>query len=120
MHQKRTLRPAGGRRGFNQKRGGGRVALDGSAQTFFVLLLFALFLSGGLYLFSVNRTAVQGYHLRGLEREIATLRDDNASLRIQEADLRSLYRIQAAQADLEMTKIETLKYLKQRDSVAIR
>ncbi|MEI9966846.1 MAG: hypothetical protein WDN67_04430 [Candidatus Moraniibacteriota bacterium] len=96
------------------------ASLEGSAQTFFLLVLFTLFLSAGLYLFSVNQTAVQGYRIRELEKEISTLHDRNAELRITEADLRSLYRIQSSQESLQMTKIESIKYLESNHSVALR
>ncbi|OGI22294.1 MAG: hypothetical protein A2808_00845 [Candidatus Moranbacteria bacterium RIFCSPHIGHO2_01_FULL_55_24] len=97
-----------------------RVMLSGSVQTLFLLVLMALFISGGLYLFSVNRNAVQGYHLRNLENEIDTLKEENAELRIAEADLRSLYRIEASHEELQMEKTESLKYLEKHDSVALR
>ena len=47
------------------------VMLKGSSQALIVAVFLTLFLTSGMYLFSVNRNAVQGYHLRALEKEIA-------------------------------------------------
>jgi len=76
--------------------------------------MMALFVSGGCYLYTVNQNAVQGYHMRTLEREIATLSQKNAELKIVEADLRSLHRIEEVSIDrLEMQKFENVKYLEE-------
>lgn len=97
------------------------VVLQGSSRGFVLGMLFTLFLSAGIYLFSVNRNAVQGYHLRSLEKEIGTLEEKNAELRISEADLRSFYRINATKEELNMQKTETLKYLEaHEETVALR
>ena len=82
--------------------------------------LFAVFLAGGGYLYSVNKTAVQGYQIRSLENEISKLKDQNAELRITEADLRSLYRIEETGERLEMQKVDTLKYLEVPGPVAYK
>lgn len=111
---KRTMRASAAKQGAS-------LALQGSAQGLVLGALFTLFLSAGLYLFSVNRNAVQGYHLRNLEKEIGTLEEKNAELRISEADLRSFYRINETKEELNMQKTETLKYLDTHDdTVALR
>lgn len=89
--------------------------LSGSAHLFLLGVLSALFVSGGCYLYSVNQSAVQGYHMRTLEREIDQLKQENAELRITEADLRSLHRIEASQETLKLEKLDTVKYLEERD-----
>lgn len=75
----------------------------------------AIFAIGGCYLYYVNRSAVQGYHLRTLEKEISTLKQENAELKISEADLRSLYRIEASGEELHMQKFDTVTYLEERE-----
>ena len=100
---------------------GASFQLTGSVQTFLLAVLMVLFVTGGGYLFSVNRTAVQGYHLRSLEKEIDTLKEKNAELRIAEADLRSLYKIEASKDELQMEKVDTnVKFLEARDTVALK
>lgn len=94
--------------------------LSGSVHLLVLAILTAMFVSGGSYLYSVNQSAVQGYHMRALEREIDALRQENAELRIAEADLRSLSRIEAAQEELQMQKLENIKYLEERGPVALR
>ena len=82
--------------------------------------LVAVFLSGAGYLFSVNQNAGQGYEIRTLENQIAHLKDQNAELKIAEADLRSLYRIEASGEQLEMQKMEEVKYLEEPGPVAFK
>lgn len=89
--------------------------LSGSIHMMLLGILLVLFVAGGGYLYSVNRSAVQGYHMRTLEKEIDTLKQQNAELKIAEADLRSLYRIETAQDDLHMQKIDTAVYLEERE-----
>lgn len=94
--------------------------LSGSVHLLVLGVLTALFVSGGCYLYSVNQSAVQGYHMRTLEKEIDVLKQQNAELRIAEADLRSLSRIEASQEELRMQKLENVKYLEERGPVALR
>ena len=93
--------------------------LAGSVHTLFLAVLTALFVSGGGYLYSVNQSAVQGYHMRTLEKEIALLKQQNAELRIVEADFRSLSRIEAAQEELRMRKLDNIKYIDEQRSVSL-
>lgn len=89
--------------------------LSGSAHIVMLSTLLVIFVVGGGYLYSVNRSAVQGYHMRTLEKEIDKLKQDNANLRISEADLRSLYRIETAEGDLHMQKVDTAIYLEEQE-----
>jgi Tfp pilus assembly protein PilN len=93
--------------------------LAGSVHLLLVAVMAALFVSGGCYLYSVNQNAVQGYHMRTLEKEIALLEQKNAELRIVEADLRSLHRIEAVTSqELEMQKLENIKYREAHEVVS--
>lgn len=98
----------------------GSRELSGSVHLFVLAVLTVLFVSGGCYLYSVNQSAVQGYHMRTLEKEIDTLKQKNAELRITEADLRSLSRIEASQEELRMQKLEDVTYLEEYGPVALR
>jgi hypothetical protein len=102
-------------------KGSVRTELSGSVHLFLTGVLAALFVSGGCYLYSVNQNAVQGYHMRTLEKEIDALKEKNAELRITEADLRSLHRIEEVTSQqLEMQKPDTIKYIEEHGPVAIR
>lgn len=87
--------------------------LSGSVHLFILSVLMVIFVTGGGYVYSVNRNAVQGYHLRTLEKEMSMLREQNAELRITEMDLRSLDRIETAEETLHMQKIDTAVYLEE-------
>jgi len=63
---------------------------------------FALFFSAVAYLYALNRGATQGFETQKLEREIGTLENENGKLRITEAELRSLTRIEDATKSREM------------------
>lgn len=100
---------------------GTRAELSGSAHVLMIAVMTALFISGGGYLYAVNQNAVQGYHMRTLEKEIDTLTQKNAELRITEADLRSLHRIEdASSQELQMQKPDNIKYIEEHGSVALR
>lgn len=96
------------------------IELAGSVQRLTLGILMAIFVAGGCYLYSVNRSAVQGYHLRTLEKEIHALKQENAELKIAEADLRSLSRIESTGAELDMQKLDTVIYLEELGPVALR
>lgn len=97
-----------------------RENLSGSTRLWLFLLFAFWFVLGGWYLYSVNHTAVAGYHIRALEKEIHQLKQENAALRVTEADLRSLYRIEASDIVKAMLKADELTYLEERGPVALR
>jgi hypothetical protein len=103
----------GGKKKFQQ-------GLSGSAHILMLGTLMVTFVIGGGYLYSVNQSAGQGYHMRTLEKEIDILKQDNANLKVTEADLRSLYRIETAEEDLHMEKVENAIYLEERGPVALK
>lgn len=105
---------------LSRQKKGFHLGLVGSVHMSFLWVLMVAFVIGGGYLYSVNRSAVQGYHLRILENEIGKLKQENAELKISEADLRSLYRIEASGEELHMQKLDTIKYLEERGPVALR
>ncbi|OGI14906.1 MAG: hypothetical protein A3E38_02710 [Candidatus Moranbacteria bacterium RIFCSPHIGHO2_12_FULL_54_9] len=96
------------------------MKLSGATHIWMLGILLIVFASGGGYLYSVNQSAVQGYHMRTLEKEIDRLKQENAELKISEADLRSLYRIEAAGEALNMQKLDAVIYLEEHGPVALR
>jgi len=94
------------------------IELSGSIHIFMLGILLVVFVVGGGYLYAVNQSAVQGYHMRTLEKEIGTLKQENTKLKIVEADLRSLYRIEVSEEVLTMHKLDTAVYLEGRALVS--
>ncbi len=94
--------------------------LPGSVHMITLGVLTLLFVAAGGYLYAVNQSAVQGYHMRTLEKEIARLKEKNAEFRITEADLRSLYRIEASSGELQLKKLGDIRYIEERGPVALR
>ncbi len=86
-----------------------------------VALLALSLLSAGLYVYSVNRSAVQGYAIRTLEQELRQLKKVNTELRIHEAEAQSLSRIEAGSLELRMEKVGTSHIINtQSNAVAFR
>lgn len=83
----------------------------------FIVLACTAF-SGLFYVYSVNQTAVKGIAIRNAEKEIAQQKKDNESLKIKEAELKSLYHIEETTGQLNMAPVENVKYLEETQSVA--
>jgi cell division protein FtsL len=81
---------------------------------------FTLFFAAGSYLYALNRGAVQGFETQKLEREIGTLENENGKLRISEAELRSLSRIEEVSKNREMVVPEQPVLLVDHGVVALR
>lgn len=97
-----------------------RKTVKGSFQPLgFVVILF-LFSVGGGYLYSVNQNAVQGFKMRTLEKEISYLKDQNAQLQIDEADKRSLARIEEVVTNTDMQKVSEVIVINEDGPIALR
>ncbi len=86
--------------------------------SFLVLLFFVGIL--GTHIYSVNSNAVQGYQVRQLEKEIAGMQEENARLKIREADAKSFQRIDEARESLSLDQALNPRYFEERDVVASR
>lgn len=75
---------------------------------------------GSAYLYSMNRIAVQGYAIRSAEKRVAELRQENKQLQIQEAELRSLHRIEEAGQRLSMVEAKEVRYIEESNPLALR
>jgi|GEM_PF-4518404 len=92
-----------------------------SAHVAVVALLGLSLLAAGLYVYSVNRSAVQGYAIRNLEKGLKELKKENAELRRREAEAKSLSRVEAGSSDLRMEKADITVVLNARsNAVALR
>jgi len=89
----------------------------GFARPVFVVLACAVFVAL-LYIYSINHSAVKGYEIRSVEKEISELKKENENLRIKEAQLKSLYRVEQSARDLNMSNVSDAVYLEENPSVA--
>ena len=91
--------------------------LSGFISPVFVVLACTAF-SGLLYIYSINQTAVKGIEMRRVEQEIANQKKTNEALKIKEAELKSLYRIEQQSKELNMVDCPDVKYIEENSSVA--
>lgn len=84
----------------------------------FVVLACAAF-AGVLYLYSINHTAVKGIEIQQVEKEIAQTQQDNENLKIQVAQLNSLYHIEDSSKQMNMTDLSNVTYIEQDSAVAL-
>jgi hypothetical protein len=92
---------------------------SGFISPFFVVSLCAIF-AGILYLFSINSTAVKGLEIRKIENEIAQMQKQKESLKIKEAELKSLYKIEQSSKDLKMLEFKNVQYIDESPQMAIK
>lgn len=83
----------------------------------FIVLACSAF-AGLFYIYSVNQTAVKGIAIRNAEKEIAAQQKSNESLKIKEAELKSLYRIENSSKELNMVNAGSVKYIEDSQTVA--
>jgi hypothetical protein len=83
----------------------------------FVVLACTAF-SGLFYIYSVNQTAIKGISIRNAEKQVADQSKNNESLKIKEAELKSLYRIEEASSQLNMAPAASVKYIEEVPVVA--
>jgi hypothetical protein len=84
-----------------------------------VFIVFACTVFSGLfYIYSVNQTAVKGIQIRNVEKEVANKQKDNETLKIKEAELKSLYNIEEQSKYLNMIDSSNVKYIKENTTVA--
>lgn len=102
---------------FNQK--SPKASPAGFISPVFIVLACTAF-SGLFYIYSVNQTAVKGLEIRNAEREISLQRKENEALKIKEAELKSLYRIEGSIKDLNMISADNVKYLEENPQVAFK
>lgn len=86
-----------------------------------VLLVFVAVIA---HVWSINRTAIQGYAVRVVEREMSETQAENQKLRITEAELLSLGRIEEAKGRLQLIETQPgsqdVSYMDARMPLALR
>jgi hypothetical protein len=79
-----------------------------------------LVMAGIIYIYSINSSAVKGYEMKRVEKEITDLQKENDKLRIQEAELKSLYHVEEATKVLNMADMKNISYIEQTSPVALK
>lgn len=94
-------------------RGGRYTAwgLGGKTMALVLLLLVVGSLIGSFYLNQASQTTAAGLEVVRLTRERERLRQENAGLRAQIAEMESLTRIEARAAEMGFVEAETVQYL---------
>jgi len=93
--------------------------ITGSINTSFIMVAF-VFLSGLFYLYSINGNAVKGYQIRCAEKELTEQEKKNEQLRIQEAELNSLYRLKSESERLNMSELKEIVYIEESGPIALK
>ncbi|OGI24958.1 MAG: hypothetical protein A3J76_03925 [Candidatus Moranbacteria bacterium RBG_13_45_13] len=91
----------------------GRVTLS-------FMLVMLICASGVFYIFEVNNLATKGYEIRDMENRINELRKENENLRIQAAELKSMYKIEEKTKELNMVVPKDVSYLNLPGDVAMK
>lgn len=77
-------------------------------------------LLGVFYIFEVNNMATKGYEIKALENKMADLKKENENLKIQEAELKSMYSIEEKTRELNMVAPKGVSYLNLPGDVAMK
>lgn len=75
---------------------------------------------GVFYIFEINNMATKGYEIKALENQMGVLKKENEKLKIQEAELKSMYNIEEKTKDLNMVVPKDVSYLNLPGDVAMK
>ena len=93
--------------------------ISGSIDLKFVVIVFAI-LVGIFYIYSINNSATKGSNILKMEKEIAQLKKESEELRIKEAELKSLYRVEEESKKLNMAETANVSYIEKSGPVALK
>ncbi len=94
-----------------------RKNVAGFINPVFVVLACTVF-SGVFYVYCINQTATKGITIQQAEKAIAQKRNENDSLRIREAEVKSLYHIEDQSKNMNMVAAQNVVYLEETPTVA--
>lgn len=80
-----------------------------------LLLLIAILLLSGAYLFFVNSIGTKGYEIKKLEQQLGQLEFQQKKLQVQASDLQSITAIQQQAQKLNFVPAQNPTYLKDHD-----
>lgn len=105
---------------FGERKGALKTQSKFGRVTLSFVLAALICLSGVFYIFEVNNSATKGFEIRELETKISELSKKNEILRIQAAELKSIYKIEEKTKELNMVVPKDVSYLNLPGDVAMK
>jgi hypothetical protein len=90
----------------------------GFVSPWFVIVFCVVF--SAIYLYFINSSATKGYQMKQIEKEITDLQKESEQLKIKEAELKSLYRIEEGSKNLNMGETTQVSFIEEKSPVAMR
>ena len=84
------------------------------------LLAILICMLGVSYIFEVNSIATKGYEIKKMETQIGELKRQNENLKIQAAELKSMYSIEEKTKNLNMVAPKDVSFLSLPGDVAMK
>ncbi len=84
------------------------------------LIVFLFLLIAGIYVYCINNGATKGSQIKQIENEISRLEKENEQLKIKEAELKSLYRLEQSSKTLNMITPVEISYLEEKSAMAMK
>ncbi len=94
-----------------------KKSLAGFINPVFIVLACTVF-SGVFYVYSINQTATKGIAIQQAEKEILQKKNENESLKIREAEVKSLYHIEDVAKNMNMVAAQNVIYVEESPAVA--
>lgn len=85
-----------------------------------ILTVALLAVCGAIYVYSINSSAVKGYQVRQVEKEIQDLKKQNEDLKVREAELKSLYHVEESSKNMNMGDLKNISYIEESGPVAMK
>ncbi|MEK7167294.1 MAG: hypothetical protein AAB732_02690 [Patescibacteria group bacterium] len=82
------------------------------------IILFSIIFFGLFYLIQINSLAVGGLKITDFKKQIEKLKKDNKQLEIDFLQLQAFSQTQQASEELQMVKIDDIKYLEETGEMA--
>jgi len=91
-----------------------------NSRNWLLVLMGMILVCGFFYLWQINSLATKGYEIKGLEEQVAELRQINKKIDLEITELRSTNRLNNAVKELGLVEVVRVEYLKANGtSVAI-
>ncbi|MFA5871972.1 MAG: septum formation initiator family protein [Parcubacteria group bacterium] len=84
------------------------------------LLVAMICAAAVFYIFEVNNQATKGYEIKNLEDNLEALKANNEKLKIQAAELKSMYNIEEKTKELNMTAPKDISYINVPGEMAMK
>jgi cell division protein FtsL len=105
---------------FGERKGALKTKPKMGRVTLSFILAVLVCASGIFYIFEVNNLATKGYEIRELENQLKDVQKANETLRIQAAELKSMYKIEEKTKELNMVAPKDVSYLNIPGDVAMK